>query len=158
MLWAVRGNTCVLLSQHCFHLVDSSHEYLKMNLLSHDDTLLLLWSAWYYKRGVYRVSKLVNHTWPVSMIQNWGWEVGAHVPPNILVVCHTVKFTFILAVCSLHPYDTIYCLDLTHVVGFLFYVSFFTLSVYKQHQWVIYTHFSKWYSTFFVCFVLFWYS
>ena len=151
MLWAVRGNTCVLLLQHCFHLGDSYYEYLQMNLSSHNDTFLLLWSSWYYKRGVYRVSKLVNNSWPVDMIQNWGWEVGAHVPPNILVVCHTVKCAFTLAVCSLHPYDTSYilswfstcsrfllykskyCPDLVH------YMSLFTLSVYEHHQWVIYT-------------------
>ena len=69
------------------------------------------------KKGVCRVSKLVNNSWPVGMIQNWGWEVEAHVPTNILVVCHTVKCSFTLAICSLHqPCDNICCLDIVHVV------------------------------------------
>ena len=62
---------------------------------------------------------------------------GSTCPVNILVVCHTVMFTFTLAICSLHHYDYTYCLDLVHVVVFvvvffLFYVPFFTLPVHRE--------------------------
>ena len=60
--------------------------------------------------------------------------------------------------------DTIYCLDIVHVVPesvFYVFVSFFTLSVYEQHQRVIYTHISSQlvvlyvFCCLFICFVLF---
>ena len=108
------------------------------------------------EKGVCRVSKLVNNTWPVGMIQNWGWEVGEHVPPNILVVCHTVKCAFTLAVCSLHPYDTSYILSWFSTL----YVPFHSFCLWAPSVSDLHTSVaSKWYSTFFVacffvCFVL----
>ena len=100
---------------------NSSHEclriYLLINTVSQWHTfvwhtfVIVIVICMILQKGVCRVSKLVNNTWPVDMIQKWEWEVGAHVPPNILVVCHTVKCTFILAICSLHPCDTSYILS-----------------------------------------------
>ena len=94
MLWTDRENTCVLLSQQCFHLVgevwrtcvmgDSSHEYLKMNLLINTVPqwhTFVIGICMILTKGVYRVRKLVNNSWPVGMIQNWGCMGGGSTCP-----------------------------------------------------------------------------
>ena len=103
---------------------DSSHECLKMNLTVSRWHTFVIVICMVLKKGV-RVSKLVNNSWPVGIIQNWGWKVEAHVSPNSL----SCVPQFTLAICSLHPYDTIYCLDLVHVVpesGFYVFVCHFS--------------------------------
>ena len=93
MLWTDRENTCVLLSQQCFHLggrslktcvmSDSSHECLKM---SQNESHCLTMTHFCYcdlhdtKKGGCRVSKLVNNSWPATGQDLLEQKVGAHVP------------------------------------------------------------------------------